>query len=156
MAYDSDLFKDFKIIKRKPLNIINNLIGRELGTYSSLLHISSNFSEYSNKNQQTKFNHLKCLYLCVTPNYTILNVKTPSCFIRKFSLNYGFYDFIFSFTFCITSLFYFLYSIEIEYESESSYYNFLNNESLFKLTGISNGKEFNYFKELSDPVKFFS
>jgi de-etiolated-1 len=85
MAYDSDLFKDFKIIKRKPLNIINNLIGRELGTNSSLLHISSYFSEYSNKNQQTKFNHLKCLYLCVTPNYTILNVKTPSCFIRKFS-----------------------------------------------------------------------
>jgi de-etiolated-1 len=83
--YESDLMKEFKVKKKKPLNLINNLIGRELGTYSGLLYLSSVRSEYSSKRELTSFNHLKRIYLCVTPNYSVLNVKIPNCYLRRFS-----------------------------------------------------------------------
>ena len=84
MLHESDLMKELKV-RRKPINLINNLIGRELGTYSSLLYLSSLWSEYSNKNELTSLNHLKRIYLCVTPDYSVLNVKTPNCYLRRFS-----------------------------------------------------------------------
>lgn len=83
MNNDDDLFKEYKLTKRRPLNLIHNLISRELGTYSN----SSLTSLYSGQNryERTKFNHLKSIYLAVTPNYTIINVKTPNCYLRRFS-----------------------------------------------------------------------
>jgi hypothetical protein len=86
MNYDNDLFEEFKLSKRKPLNLIYNLIGRELGTYSCSLYTNSIFnSDYSNRNEKTIFNHLKKIYLTVAPNYSILNVKTPNCYLKRFS-----------------------------------------------------------------------
>lgn len=71
--------------KRNSFNIINNLLGRELGTHSNQLGILSTFRESSNKNELTLNNHLKRIYLCFKPNYTILNVKTPNCYFKHFS-----------------------------------------------------------------------
>jgi len=84
MNNDDDLFKEFNLTKRRPLNIIHNLIGREQGTNSSTLRLSSLYSG-QHRNELTRFNHLKKIYLAVTPNYTVISVKTPSCYLRRFS-----------------------------------------------------------------------
>lgn len=81
---DDDLYKEFNISKRKSLNLIHNLISRELGTNSSILGLTSLFSG-QHRNELTRFNHLKRIYLAITPNYTIINVKTPNCYLRRFS-----------------------------------------------------------------------
>ena len=86
MNNDNDLIQEFKLCKRNPLNIIYNLLGRELGTYSCSVYTNSVFNrEYSNRHEKTTFNHLKKVYLAVTPNYSILNVKTPNCYLKRFS-----------------------------------------------------------------------
>ncbi len=84
MINDDDLFKEFKLTKHRPLNIIHNLIGRELGTNSSTLRLTSLYSG-QHRNELTSFNHLKKIYLSVTPDYTVISVKTPSCYLRRFS-----------------------------------------------------------------------
>lgn len=83
--FENDLYKDFKLLRRKPLNLIHNLIGRELGTHSSLLGVCCTFSECSHKNELTMLNHLRHIYLCVTPNYSVIHVKTPNCYLKRFS-----------------------------------------------------------------------
>ena len=85
MNNDTDLFQDLKLTKRRPLNLIHNLIGRENGSYSSTLGITSAFTGYSNRSECNFKNQLKRIYLSITPNYTILNVKTPNCYFRRFS-----------------------------------------------------------------------
>ena len=87
MSYsnDYDLYQDLNLKKRRPLNILNNLISRELGTNSSSLYTSTLFTEYANRNETTKYNQMKRVYLTLTPNYSVLNVKVPNCFIRRFS-----------------------------------------------------------------------
>jgi hypothetical protein len=85
MNYDNDLYHEFKLAKRKPLNLIYNLMGRELGTCSNTLILKSFHSEHANKNEKSSYNQLKRVYLCVYPNYTILNVKMPNCYLRRFS-----------------------------------------------------------------------
>ncbi len=82
---DGDLFDELHLIKRRPLNLLYNLIGRELGTHSNSLYTTSLFNDYSNSNESTNSNQLKRLHLTTTPNYTIFNVKTPHCFFRRFS-----------------------------------------------------------------------
>lgn len=84
MNNDGDLFKEFKLSKRRPLNLIHNLIGRELGTYSSTVGLTS-LSTGQHRNELTSYNHLKRIYLAITPNYTVINVKTPSCYLRRFT-----------------------------------------------------------------------
>jgi hypothetical protein len=83
--FDRDLYREFQLTKRKPLNLIFNLIGRELGTHSCTLGLISTHSGCSNRNELTRFNHLKRIFLAVTPSYTIINVKTPNCYLRRFS-----------------------------------------------------------------------
>lgn len=85
MSYEFDLFKELNLKKRTPINLVHNLFGRELGTYSCTLYITNTFSDQSNKHEKTKFNQMKRVYLSICPNYTILNVRMPSCFLRRFS-----------------------------------------------------------------------
>ena len=84
---DKDLFKDFNITRSKPLNLIYILISREFGSNSSTLGLISLYNGCSNRNELTVHNHLKRIYLAITPNYTIINVKTPICYLRRFSLD---------------------------------------------------------------------
>ncbi len=67
---DSDIYAELNIKKPNPINIINTLIKRELGYQ---------------KKTETTFNELKRIYLAIYPNYTVLNVKTPNCYLRRFS-----------------------------------------------------------------------
>ena len=60
-------------------------MGRELGTNSNTLYTVSLFNDYTNRNESTTGNQLKRLYLSINPNYSVLNVKTPHCYFRKFS-----------------------------------------------------------------------
>ncbi|CAF0712505.1 unnamed protein product [Brachionus calyciflorus] len=85
MNYEHDLFIELNLKKRTPINLINNLFGRELGTNSCTLYMTDTFSDYSNRNEQIKFNLMKRVYLSVYPSYSVLNVKMPNCFIRRFS-----------------------------------------------------------------------
>lgn len=85
MSYEFDLFKELNLRKRTPINLVHNLFGRELGTYSCTLFITNTFSHHSSKHEKTKFNLMKRVYLSIYPNYTILNVRMPSCFLRRFS-----------------------------------------------------------------------
>lgn len=82
---DHDLYNELKIKRRQPLNIINNLMGRELGTNSCTLYIVNKFNDMSNRSEQIVRNLIKRVYLTVTPNYSILNVKIPNCYLRRFS-----------------------------------------------------------------------
>jgi hypothetical protein len=84
MNPDDDLYKEFNISKRKSINLVHNLIARELDTNSSILGLTSLFSG-QHRNERTRFNHLKRIYLAITPSYTIINVKTPNCYLRRFS-----------------------------------------------------------------------
>jgi hypothetical protein len=81
----NDLYHELNLRKKTPINLINNLIGRELGTNSSALYLKSTRSEYSNRSESLKFTQLKRVYLTIYPNYSILNVKIPNCCFRKFS-----------------------------------------------------------------------
>lgn len=85
MNYESDLYEELNLKKRQPINLIQNLMGRELGTNSYTLYTTTTFNDFSNRNEQTKFNLMKRVYLCINPNYSILNVKIPNCFLRRFS-----------------------------------------------------------------------
>ena len=85
MNTDGDLFNELHLTKRRPLNLIYNLLGRELGTHSNTLYTASFRNDYTNRRESTRLNQLKRLYLNATPNYTILNVKTPHCFFRRFT-----------------------------------------------------------------------
>ena len=67
---DSDIYAELNIKKQNPINLINTLIKRELGYQ---------------KKTETTFNELKRIYLAIYPNYTVLNVKTPNCYLRRFS-----------------------------------------------------------------------
>lgn len=82
---DQDLFDELKLKRRQPLNIIHNLMGRELGTNSCTLYIVNKFNELANRSEQIGRNLLKRIYLTITPNYSILNVKIPNCYLRRFS-----------------------------------------------------------------------
>ena len=69
---DSDLYEDLNIKKPKPINIIRTLFRREIG--------------YTNIDRtETVFNETKRIYLAIYPNFTVINVKTPNCFLRRFS-----------------------------------------------------------------------
>ncbi|RNA05223.1 DET1 -like protein [Brachionus plicatilis] len=85
MNYEFDLFKELNLRKRTPINLVHNLFGRELGTYSCTLYITNTFSNHSNRHEKTKFNQMKRVYLSIYPNYSILNVRMPNCFLRRFS-----------------------------------------------------------------------
>lgn len=82
---DQDLFDELQIKRRQPLNIIHNLLGREFGTNSCTLYVVNRFNELSNRSEQIARNLIKRVYLTVTPNYSILNVKIPNCYLRRFS-----------------------------------------------------------------------
>ena len=67
---DKDIYAELNIKKSKTINIVNLLSKRELGYY---------------KRTETKFNEIKRFYLAIHPNFTVLNVKTPNCYLRRFS-----------------------------------------------------------------------
>lgn len=85
MNYDYDLYQELHLKKRQPINLIHNLFGRELGTNSCTLYTVNTFNDFSNRNEQTKYNLIKRVYLSINPNYSILNVKIPNCYLRRFS-----------------------------------------------------------------------
>lgn len=85
MNNDADLYSVLNLKKRQPLNIVFNLFGRELGTNSCTLYTVNKFNDFSNRNEQTIVNLIKRTYLSFTPNFSVLNVKIPNCFLRKFS-----------------------------------------------------------------------
>ncbi len=82
---DHDLYHDLNLKRRRPLNLVKGLIGREFGSHSSTLYTTCLFTEHANRNEAIALNQLKRSYLSITPNYSILNVKVPNCFLRRFS-----------------------------------------------------------------------
>ena len=67
---DYDLYEELNIRKSKSINIINLLKRREIG--------------YLDRTE-TVINETKRIYLSIHPNFTVLNVKTPNCFLRRFT-----------------------------------------------------------------------
>ena len=67
---DDDLYQELNIKKTKSINIVNLLKRREIG--------------YLDRTE-TVFNETKRIYLSIHPNFTVINVKTPNCFLRRFN-----------------------------------------------------------------------
>lgn len=69
LTNESNVFKDFNLPKRKSINILDTLLHRELGC----------------PRREIRHNQIKKFYHSIHPNFTVLNVKTPNCFLRRFS-----------------------------------------------------------------------
>jgi de-etiolated-1 len=67
------VYKEFNIRKSRPINIVATLKKRELG--------ANNF----NTTRESNFQLIKRIYLSIYPSLTIINVKIPNCYLKKFT-----------------------------------------------------------------------